>query len=65
LAGPEHVNVWIGLDVGKEEHFAEVLDDQGERIFARSVINDEVALTNLLDRAAEAGKCPWPMCRAW
>jgi transposase len=55
LAGPEHVNVWIGLDVGKEEHFAEVLDDQGERIFARSVVNDEVALARLLDRAAEHG----------
>jgi hypothetical protein len=30
--------VWVGLDVGKEEHFAEVLDDDGERIFARSVV---------------------------
>ncbi|HVA07427.1 MAG TPA: hypothetical protein VNG12_11875, partial [Acidimicrobiales bacterium] len=28
--------VWVGLDVGKEEHFAEVLDTDGERIFARS-----------------------------
>ena len=30
-----------GLDVGKEEHFAEVLDDAGERLFARSVANDQ------------------------
>jgi len=55
LAAPEQVDVWIGLDVGKEEHFAEVLDDQGERIFVRSVVNDQAALTSLLERAAEHG----------
>ena len=55
MAAPEQVDVWIGLDVGKEEHFAEVLDDQGERIFVRSVVNDQAALTSLLDRAAEHG----------
>jgi hypothetical protein len=26
VARPEHVDVWIGLDAGKEDHFAEVLD---------------------------------------
>ena len=55
MATPEQVNVWVGLDVGKEEHFAEVLDDDGERIFARSVINDQAALEGLLDRAGEHG----------
>ena len=55
MAAPEQVDVWIGLDVGKEEHFAEVLDDQGERIFVRSVVNDQAALTSLLERAAEHG----------
>jgi hypothetical protein len=35
VAAPEDVDVWIGLDVGKEEHFADVLDDDGEAIFAR------------------------------
>lgn len=35
MARPEQVDVWIGLDVGKEDHFAEVLDDAGERIFGR------------------------------
>jgi len=55
VATPEQVDVWVGLDVGKEEHFAEVLDDDGERIFARSVVNDQAALEALLDRAAEHG----------
>jgi transposase len=51
VAAPEDVNVWIGLDVGKEEHFADVLDDDGEAIFARSIANGEADLEALLDRA--------------
>ena len=34
-ARPDDVTVWIGLDVGKKEHFADVLDNAGERLFAR------------------------------
>jgi transposase len=55
VARPEQVDVWIGLDVGKEDHFAEVLDDAGERIFARGVANDEAALEALVDRAGQHG----------
>lgn len=55
MATPDEVDVWVGLDVGKEEHFAEVLDRDGERIFARSVVNDQAALEMLLDRAGERG----------
>jgi Transposase len=55
LATPEEVDVWVGLDVGKEEHFAEVLANDGERIFARGISNDEAALEALLDRAGEHG----------
>jgi transposase len=55
VASPEQVDVWVGLDVGKEEHFAEVLDDTGERIFARSVVNDQAAVEAVLDRAAGHG----------
>jgi hypothetical protein len=49
------VTVWIGLDVGKEEHFAYVLDDNGETVFARSISNDETDLDALLERAAGHG----------
>jgi transposase len=55
LTTPEQVNVWIGLDVGKEEHFAEVLDDAGDRLFAKSVVNDQRALEALLERASSHG----------
>ncbi len=50
-----NADVWIGLDIGKAEHFADVLDDDGERLFATSVINDEASLRGLLKRAAGHG----------
>ena len=40
MATPEQVSVWVGLNVGKEAHFADVLDD-GERLFARGIDNDQ------------------------
>jgi hypothetical protein len=40
VATPEQVSVWVGLDVGKETHFADVLDNDGERLFARGIGND-------------------------
>jgi transposase len=55
VAVPGQVNVWVGLDVGKEEHFADVLDNDGERLFARAVANDQADLEALLDRAAGHG----------
>ena len=55
VATPEQVDVWVGLDVGKDEHFAEVLDNDGERLFARAVANDQASLEALLDRAGQHG----------
>ncbi|HET9059970.1 MAG TPA: IS110 family transposase, partial [Acidimicrobiales bacterium] len=52
---PEEVDVWVGLDVGKEEHFAEVLDDHGERLFSLSLANDQAALQGLVERARRHG----------
>lgn len=55
MATPEQVDVWVGLDVGKENHFADVLDDDGESLFARTVGNDEADLDALLEAAGEHG----------
>jgi transposase len=55
VAVPGEVRVWVGLDVGKSEHFADVLDNDGERLFARAVANDQGDLEALLDRAARHG----------
>lgn len=56
MTRPEQVSVWVGLDVGKEEHFAEVLDDDGGRLFARSVANDQAALEELVVAAGRHGQ---------
>ena len=55
MAAPEQVDVWVGLDVGKKEHFADVLDNDGERLFARAVANSQADLETLLDRASRHG----------
>jgi hypothetical protein len=55
VATPEQVDVWVGLDVGKQEHFADVLEDAADRLFSRSVANDQAAIEAVLDRAAEHG----------
>jgi Transposase len=55
VATPSQVDVWVGLDVGKKEHFADVLDNDGERLFARAVRNDQEDLEALLERAARHG----------
>jgi transposase len=52
---PEQVTVWVGLDVGKDKHFAGVLDDTGEQLFSQPVANDEADLDRLLDQAAGHG----------
>jgi transposase len=55
VATPEQVSVWVGLDVGKESHFADVLDNDGERLFARAISNDQGDIEALLDRAGKRG----------
>jgi transposase len=55
VATPEQVSVWVGLDVGKETHFADVLDNDGERLFARAIGNDQRDIEALLDRAVKHG----------
>ncbi len=55
MAVPDEVTVWVGLDVGKEEHFADVLDDNGDSLFARPARNAEADLEALLDPAAGHG----------
>ena len=55
VAVPGQVDVWIGLDVGKQAHFADVLDNDGERLFAQAVANGQGDLEALLDRAAGHG----------
>lgn len=55
MATPAQVEIWIGLDVGKEFHHAVVLDDIGDVLADRRVTNSEADLVKVLDTAAEHG----------
>ncbi|MEJ7815996.1 MAG: IS110 family transposase [Rubrobacter sp.] len=41
--------VWAGIDVGKEVHWAHVLDASGTKLLSRKVENDEADLLELID----------------
>ena len=48
------VECWIGLDVGKANHHATVLDASGTVVFDRPVGNDERSIEALLEDAGPA-----------
>jgi Transposase len=47
--------VWIGPDVGKEGHYAEVLNNDGDPLSNRSVAKDVQDLGALLETASQHG----------
>ena len=55
MSTPDETTVWIGLDIGKTEHFADVLDEAGSPLFARAVANGEADIEALLARAESLG----------
>ena len=55
MGTPDGIDAWIGLDIGKAEHFADVLDSAGSPLFAGAVANDETDIEALLDRASRFG----------
>lgn len=55
MATPAQVDVWIGLDVGKEFHHAVFLNDIGDVLVDRRVNNDEADLVKILETAAQQG----------
>ena len=50
------IEVLVGIDMAKAEHFAHAITTNGDELFARSVSNDEAAIGALIDAASEAGK---------
>lgn len=42
---------WVGIDVGKEFHWAHVLDTSGRELFSRKLENDEIKISKLIDKA--------------
>lgn len=53
---PEDVNVWVGIDVGKSDHFHTTLDDRGDQLAAGAVANDERAIRQLVVHAKTYGR---------
>lgn len=52
--------VWLGVDAGKEFHWAHLLDSSGTEILSRRVGNDEADLSKLIDEAlAFADEVVW------
>ena len=50
------VEVFVGVDIAKGDHFASVVTARGEGLFARAVPNDEAAIRRLISDAAEYGR---------
>ena len=55
MTTPSEVNIWIGLDVGKEFHHTVVLDDTGATLIDRRVTNAESDIVGILEAASEHG----------
>ena len=41
---------WAGVDVGKEFHWAHVLDASGKKLLSRKIENDEADISKLVDK---------------
>jgi hypothetical protein len=51
-----HVDVFVGVDMAKQDHFAQAIGRDGNERFARSVANDQVAIEAVIDDAAQLGR---------
>lgn len=50
------IDVFIGIDVGKSDHWATALTRDGKRLFDKALPNDEVRLRDLYKRLGERGR---------
>ncbi len=56
MAKAVEVEVLVGVDMAKGDHFAQAITVGGEELFARAVANDQAALEAMIDQAAVAGR---------
>ncbi|MDU7428577.1 MAG: IS110 family transposase, partial [Actinomyces urogenitalis] len=50
------IDVFIGIDVGKADHWATALTRDGKKLFDRALPNDEARLRDLYERLGEHGR---------
>lgn len=53
---PEDVTIWLGIDVGKTDHWAAVVNDAGEQGYSHSLPNDESKLRQIYADLAAHGR---------
>ncbi len=50
------INVFVGVDMAKTEHFARAVTSDGDELVARSVTNDEATIDQMIDAAETHGQ---------
>ncbi|GAA2233551.1 IS110 family transposase [Herbiconiux moechotypicola] len=56
IVGYDDVDVFIGVDVGKGEHYAVAVDRAGKRLFDKALPNDEAKLRDLIGGLKSRGR---------
>jgi transposase len=53
---PASIEVFVGVDMAKGDHYAQAITTTGDELFDRPVTNDETTIAQLIDDAAEHGR---------
>ena len=53
---PEDFSIWLGIDVGKTDHWASAINQPGEQVFSRALPNDEAKLRQLYQHLSQGGQ---------
>ncbi|QTG75984.1 IS110 family transposase [Trueperella pecoris] len=53
---PGDFKIWLGIDVGKADHWATAVNDSGELVYSHSLPNDESKLRAIYDDLAAQGR---------
>jgi transposase len=50
------IDVFVGVDMAKQDHYAQAITNAGVEVFHRPVLNDQAAIDKLLDDAGRDGR---------
>lgn len=53
---PADIEVFVGIDMAKGDHYAQAISSAGDELFDRPVANDEAAIVKLIDDARAHGR---------
>lgn len=58
MAGFDHrdIDVFVGVDMAKQDHYAQAITVAGDEVFHRPVLNDQAAIERLIDDAGAHGR---------